>query len=83
LHNQGFVTEDLFIVTRQSKPGVSRLITQAHARKNHSYFIVFFKPDGKRRWTGLKNRFHVETNGVGFPKGPHQDAPLEDLPLFR
>lgn len=83
LQQQGFVTEDLFVVMRRSRPGVSRLITQAHARKNHSYFIVFIKPNGKKRWTGLKNRFHVETNGDGSAKQPHQDARLEELPLFR
>jgi hypothetical protein len=65
LQNYGFVTEDLFVVLRRGKPGVSRLLTQAHARKNHSYFIVFIKPKGKRRWTGLKHRFRVETNESG------------------
>jgi DNA methylase len=39
----GFYTKDLFIVVRPNKPGVSRLISQRHARKNHSYFIVFIK----------------------------------------
>lgn len=39
----GFYTKDLFIVVRPNKPGVSRIIKQVHARKNHSYFIVFVK----------------------------------------
>lgn len=39
----GFYTKDLFVVTRANKPGVSRLKTQVHARKNHSYFLVFQK----------------------------------------
>lgn len=39
----GFYTKDLFVVVRVNKPGVSRLITQVHARKNHSYFLVFQK----------------------------------------
>lgn len=39
----GFYTKDLFIVVRPNKPGVSRLINQKHARKNHSYFLVFIK----------------------------------------
>ncbi len=39
----GFYTKDLFIVVRANKPGISRLVTQVHARKNHSYFIVFQK----------------------------------------
>lgn len=39
----GFYCKDLFILTRPAKPGISRLIRQAHARKNHSYFLVFTK----------------------------------------
>ena len=39
----GFYTKDLFIVMRQNKAGVSRLKKQVHARKNHSYFLVFVK----------------------------------------
>ncbi|MCH8518023.1 MAG: hypothetical protein LAT68_17130, partial [Cyclobacteriaceae bacterium] len=32
---------DLFVLTRTNKPGVSRSKRQLHARKNHSYFLVF------------------------------------------
>lgn len=39
----GFYTKDLFVVVRNNRPSVSRLITQKHARKNHSYFLVFVK----------------------------------------
>ena len=39
----GFITEDIFVVVRQNRPGVSRMIRQVHARKNHSYFLVFWK----------------------------------------
>lgn len=39
----GFYTKDLFVVMRLNKPGISRLKTQVHARKNHSYFLVFQK----------------------------------------
>ena len=46
----GFYTKDLFVVVRQNRPGISRLKKQAHARKNHSYFLVFVKiPAGKKR----------------------------------
>lgn len=46
----GFYTKDLFIVVRQNRPGVSRLKKQVHARKNHSYFLVFVKiPTGAKR----------------------------------
>jgi hypothetical protein len=43
LAGYGFVSEDLFVLVRNGKPGVSRLIKQKHARKNHSYFLVFVK----------------------------------------
>jgi hypothetical protein len=39
----GFYAKDLFVVVRPSKPSVARLKKQAHARKNHSYFLVFVK----------------------------------------
>ena len=39
----GFVAEDLFVVVRQNKPGVSATVRQVHARKNHSYFLVLWK----------------------------------------
>ena len=41
--NLGFVTEDLFVVIRNNRPGVSRMTRQVHTRKNHSYFLVFWK----------------------------------------
>ena len=49
--NMGFVVEDLFVLVRRNKPGVSRVLKQVHARKNHSYFLVFWKPNGVNdRW---------------------------------
>ena len=39
----GFYCKDLFVVMRQNKPVVARLVKQEHARKNHSYFLVFIK----------------------------------------
>jgi len=46
----GFYSKDLFVVVRTNRPVVSRLKKQAHARKNHSYFLVFVKvPNGKRK----------------------------------
>jgi DNA modification methylase len=40
---QGYYSKDLFIVMRTNRPSVSRLKKQVHARKNHSYFLVFIK----------------------------------------
>jgi DNA modification methylase len=37
----GFYTKDMFIIIRRNRPGVTRVIQQLHARKNHSYFLVF------------------------------------------
>lgn len=39
----GFYTKDLFVIVRQNKPSVSTIKKQVHARKNHSYFLVFVK----------------------------------------
>lgn len=39
----GLYCKDLFVVVRPNKPGVSRIKKQNHARKNHSYFLVFEK----------------------------------------
>jgi hypothetical protein len=43
--NERFYCKDLFVVTRNNKPVVSRLVKQQHARKNHSYFLIFMKRD--------------------------------------
>jgi len=47
--NLGFYTKDLFVVVRSNKAVIARLRKQVHARKNHSYFLVFIKvPKGKK-----------------------------------
>ncbi|MGO9248772.1 MAG: DNA methyltransferase [Solirubrobacteraceae bacterium] len=47
-----FYCKDLFVVMRTNRPAVSRMKKQVHARKNHSYFLVFIKcPPGKGRTT--------------------------------
>ena len=43
----GFIPEDIFVVVRSNKPAVSRLLRQAHARKNHSYFVIMRKDKKK------------------------------------
>lgn len=45
----GFYCKDLFVLVRENAPGVSRLVKQVHARKNHSYFLVFELPRGQRK----------------------------------
>jgi hypothetical protein len=39
----GFYAKDLFVVVRRNRPAMSRVLRQEHARKNHSYFLVFVK----------------------------------------
>ena len=65
LEKNGFVVEDLFVVVRKNKPGVSRIKKQFHARKNHSYFLVFRKSNGKRRWAGTATKEEVAVDHSG------------------
>ena len=37
----GFYTKDLFILVRSNTPHQTGMYNQVHARKNHSYFLVF------------------------------------------
>jgi hypothetical protein len=46
-----FYCKDLFVVMRNNKPNVSRILQQVHARKNHSYFLVFEKQCHKKTLT--------------------------------
>ena len=48
LTQKGFMIEDLFVLLRNNRPGVSRVVRQVHARKNHSYFLVLRKSKRKR-----------------------------------
>ena len=40
---KGLYCKDLFVVVRQNSPAVSRILKQRHARKKHSYFLIFIK----------------------------------------
>ncbi|MGH9468946.1 MAG: DNA methyltransferase [Terriglobia bacterium] len=54
----GFYAKDLFVVVRTNAPCITRLKKQVHARKNHSYFLVFVKglPPHSFRYQTIKNR---------------------------
>jgi tRNA G10 N-methylase Trm11 len=39
----GFYAKDLFVMVRSNKPGSVNTQNQVHARKRHSYFLVFVK----------------------------------------
>ncbi len=47
--DMGFYSKDLFVLVRRNAPAVSRLVKQVHARKNHSFFLVFEKPATRAR----------------------------------
>lgn len=44
----GLYAKDLFVVVRPNKPAITRLKKQVHARKNHSYFLVFVKESERK-----------------------------------
>jgi hypothetical protein len=46
---RGFYCKDLFVVVRRNAPIISRLVKQEHARKNHSYFLVFERQDHRSK----------------------------------
>lgn len=61
----GFIVEDLFVLLRQNRPGVSRILRQVHARKNHSYFLVFRKSARVRRVLDIRpTSAHAQTPSI-------------------
>jgi hypothetical protein len=64
----GFYTKDLFVVVRPNRPVVSRLLRQVHARKNHSYFLVFEKVPAKRNAKTYRPRAKSLNKGKGSSK---------------
>lgn len=61
----GFYAKDLFIVVRSNRPAMSRVIRQEHARKNHSYFLVFIKTKKRR----ARGRANGSGRGLGINSG--------------
>lgn len=52
----GFYCKDLFVVMRENRPVVARLKKQVHARKNHSYFMVFLKCPAAKRGRPMRSK---------------------------
>lgn len=70
----GFYAKDLFVLTRLNKPVVTRVKRQLHARKNHSYFIVFVKGATKSKQNSISVLSHL-LNGQAEQTGhPHTAA---------
>ena len=68
----GFYARDLFVLVRPNRPNVARLVRQVHARKNHSYFLVFQKvPEGESvaRYRTRDVPVARAANGGGPPRG--------------
>jgi hypothetical protein len=75
----GFYAKDLFVLVRLNAPGMSRVLTQVHARKNHSYFLVFTKAapraperarpagEGEDRVSALVRRKRAVGHAIGRP----------------
>src|SRR5690606_24416715 len=61
--DMGFYCKDLFVLVRRNAPGVSRCKRQVHARKNHSYFLVFELPHGKGKRVSSVRRSPEVTDG--------------------
>lgn len=52
----GFYTKDLFVVVRLNKAAISRLKKQVHARKNHSYFLIFVKIAKSQKRSSIRSK---------------------------
>ena len=70
--SMGFYTKDIFVLVRNNKPNVSRIKRQEHARKNHSYFIIFKKQKMK-----FSNVVSVESDIPLAQMGQHKKVQPE------
>jgi len=63
--DMGFYAKDLFVVVRLNAPCITRLKKQVHARKNHSYFLVFVKgsPPHPFRYQPIKETERLVSKG--------------------
>ncbi len=50
----GYYAKDIFVMVRRNRPGVTRIVKQLHARKNHSYFLVFQLGATKSKLSSVK-----------------------------
>ena len=70
----GFYTKDLFVVVRPNRPGVSRIKGQVHARKNHSYFLVFVKTKRRKSQTSLSHNLIQKPERLSFKRGSNRPS---------
>lgn len=77
-----FYCKDLFVVTRTNKPGIVRLVKQEHARKNHSYFLVFVKrnPEFPKRIRPTTNELRALMEEERYRSLPPAEVPESLIP---
>ena len=66
----GFYSKDLFVLVRNNRPVVSRLKSQVHARKGHSYFLVF-----QKKKTGISSVVSLSEDGSIARRGSETNGP--------
>lgn len=81
---RGFYCKDLFVIVRTNRPRVSKLKRQVHARKNHSYFLVFQAPKRATRRTAMDLYREGVSQCEAHPGTvwPHGDCPGPGMPLW-
>jgi hypothetical protein len=80
----GYYPKDIFVVVRRNRPGVTRILKQLHARKNHSYFLVFQRGATKSKLACI-NIMHdlvdVQEAELGFQYRADEGARIPALAL--
>lgn len=76
----GFYAKDLFVLTRDNRPGATRIVKQLHARKNHSYFLVFQMGATKSKRESINIMTHltdVQEAELGFQYKVAEEAKIQ------
>jgi hypothetical protein len=80
----GYYPKDIFVVVRRNRPGVTRMLKQLHARKNHSYFLVLQRGATKSKLACI-NIMHdlvdVQEAELGFRYRADEGARIPALAL--
>ncbi len=69
----GFYAKDIFVLLRRNRPVVTRVKQQLHARKNHSYFIVFKKGVSKSKMDSISIMKHLLSDQKESLDHQHRD----------
>jgi hypothetical protein len=80
----GYYPKDVFVVVRRNRPGVTRILKQLHARKNHSYFLVFQRGATKSKLSCINimnELLDVQEAELGFRYRADEGARIPALTL--